>query len=133
MNTSTVIRLARTCSSTKTFMSRIEYIRSEFVEFIPKTLESGILYVSNKYRTATHLCCCGCGNKVVTPLKPGGWRVTTKRDVVTLYPSIGSWSLPCQSHYWIRGNKIVWAPRWSEAQIEAGRASDQLARQRHFE
>jgi len=113
-------------------MSRVEYIKAEFVEFIPKTLEGGILYVSRKYKTATHLCCCGCGNKVVTPLKPGGWQFTTKRGAITLYPSIGSWSLPCQSHYSIRGNKIVWAGKLSKAKIEAVRISDQLAREQYF-
>jgi len=113
-------------------MSRVECISADFVEFIPKTLEGGVLYVSRKYKTAAHLCCCGCGNKVVTPLKPGGWQLTTKRGAVTLYPSIGSWSLACQSHYWIRGNKIVWAPKWSKTKIEAGRISDQLAREQYF-
>lgn len=114
-------------------MSRVERISVEFVDFIPKTLQDGILYISRKYKTATHLCCCGCGNKVVTPLKPGGWQLTTKRGAVTLYPSIGSWSLPCQSHYWIRGNKIVWAPKMSKPEIEAGRIRDQLAREEYFD
>jgi len=114
-------------------MSRLERINPEYVDFVPKTLEGGILYISRKYKTASHLCCCGCGSKVVTPLKHGGWELSTKRGAVTLYPSIGSWSLPCQSHYWIRGNKVVWAPKWSKAEIEAGRISDQLARERYFD
>lgn len=114
-------------------MSRIENISAEFVEFIPSTLKDGVLYVSQKYRTATHLCCCGCGNKIVTPLKPGGWQLNTRHGAVTLYPSIGSWSLPCKSHYWIRGNKIVWAPQWSQKEIDAVRISDQLAREQHFD
>jgi len=114
-------------------MSRVDRIRAEFVELVPQTLESGVLYISRKYKTASHLCCCGCGNKVVTPLKPGGWHLTVQRDVVTLDPSIGSWSLSCQSHYFIRGNRIVWAPTWSQSQIEKGRRSDQLARERHFD
>src|SRR5437870_10473728 len=80
-------------------MSRVERIEPEFVEYSPAILRSGVLYVSRKYQTATHLCCCGCGASVVTPLKPGGWKLTTKRGTVTLYPSIGSWSLPCRSHY----------------------------------
>ena len=114
-------------------MSRVERIRGEFVEFIPETLESGVVYISRKYKTASHLCCCGCGNKVVTPLKPGGWHLTTKRSAVTLDPSIGSWSLPCQSHYWIRANKIVWAPKWSKNQIKGGWINDQVAREQHFD
>lgn len=114
-------------------MSRIEKITPIYVDLIPKTLERGIVYVSRKYKTASHLCCCGCGNKVVTPLKPGGWQLTDQRGVISLNPSIGSWSLPCQSHYFIRGNKIVWSPKWSESEIEAGRRNDQLAREQHFD
>ena len=114
-------------------MNRVEHILGEFVEFIPKTLENGVLYVSQKYKTASHLCCCGCGCKVVTPLKPGGWRLTTKGKGITLDPSIGNWNLPCHSHYLIRGSKIVWASQWSKAKIEAGRINDQLARERYFD
>lgn len=114
-------------------MSRTTTIQPEFVEFIPSTPHSGVLYVSRKYQTATHLCCCGCGNKVVTPLKPGGWKLTTKGDTVTLYPSIGSWSLPCKSHYWVRANRIEWAPEWSQRQIDAARISDRRAREEYFD
>lgn len=114
-------------------MNRVEHIQGEFVEFIPKTLENGVLYVSQKYKTASHLCCCGCGSKVVTPLKPGGWQLTTKGKEITLDPSIGNWNLPCHSHYLIRGSKIVWALPWSKANIEAGRINDQLTRERYFD
>ncbi len=113
-------------------MTAVERIRAEFVEFVPQKLESGVLYISRKYKTASHLCCCGCGNKVVTPLKPGGWQLAVERDLITLDPSIGSWSLPCQSHYFIRGSRIVWAPKWSQSAIQEGRRSDQLARERYF-
>jgi len=114
-------------------MSRIETIKAEFGDFIPGTLQSGILYVSKKYETASHLCCCGCGNKVVTPLKPGGWRLSAHGNTVTLYPSIGSWSLPCKSHYWIRGSKIIWARQWTQSEIEAARLNDQQDREQYFD
>jgi hypothetical protein len=114
-------------------MSRVETLRPEFVEFIPTTLEAGVLYISRKYKTASHLCCCGCGNKVVTPLKPGGWQLTTQGNTVTLHPSIGSWSLPCQSHYVVRAGKIVWASKFSKSEIAANRLSDQQAREAHFD
>jgi hypothetical protein len=114
-------------------MSREQTIKVDFVQFIPRTLQSGVLYVSRKYRTATHLCCCGCGNKVVTPLKAGGWKLSTVRDEVTLYPSIGNWSFPCKSHYWIREGRIVWAPKWSQSQIDAARTRDQTARELYFD
>lgn len=114
-------------------MKRSEDVQPEFVEFIPNAPQRGVIYVSRKYQTATHLCCCGCGNKVVTPLKPGGWTLTTRRGAVTLSPSIGSWSLPCKSHYWIRANRVVWAPQWSQFEIDAARASDRRAREEYFD
>jgi hypothetical protein len=114
-------------------MSRTETLRPEFVEFIPGTLHTGILYISRKYKTASHLCCCGCGNKVVTPLNPSGWKLTDKGNAITLHPSIGNWSFACQSHYWIRGNRIEWTPKWSRREIEEGRLSDRLAQQRIFD
>ena len=60
----------------------------EEVEFMPKKLEPGILYASQKYRTAAHLCACGCGEKVRTQLGPIGWHLSNRRSGPTLYPSI---------------------------------------------
>jgi len=48
----------------------------KFVEFIPAKPEEGILYISIEYKTATHLCACGCGERVVTPLSPVDWKLT---------------------------------------------------------
>jgi hypothetical protein len=96
----------------------------EFVDYIPEDIKERTLYVSLKYATVVHKCCCGCGREVVTPLSPTAWRVTFDGVSISLHPSIGSWSLPCQSHYWIERNVVRWAPPWSKAQIEAGRASE---------
>lgn len=90
-------------------MSRQTHIKAEFVEFIPERLEPGKLYVSRRYSTAAHLCCCGCGFEVVTPLNPAKWHLTESRGTVSLYPSIGNWSFPCKSHYWIAEGRIRWA------------------------
>ena len=115
-------------------MSKINSISIQEVEFMPATLEPGVLYVSGRFKTAAHLCGCGCGTKVMTPLKPGGWTLTKSRGgAVSLHPSIGNFNLPCQSHYWIRDNKIVWARPWTPAQIAAGREEDHAARQAHFD
>jgi hypothetical protein len=108
-------------------------ITHEFVEFIPKTLGEHRLYVSIPYATAVHLCFCGCGNEVVTPLSPTDWSLVFNGTTVSLDPSIGSWTLACQSHYWIRQNKVVWAPRWSKQQIQAGRRHDSLAKERYYQ
>lgn len=101
-------------------------LKHEFVEFIPEKPEPGTLYISIRYRTGTHLCCCGCGNVVVTPISPTDWKITLDGKTVSLHPSIGNWSFPCQSHYWIRNNRVDWAPKWSREQIEHGRLHDDL-------
>src|SRR4051812_5438055 len=105
-------------------MARLTTIRVEFTEFIPSSLDEGVLYVSKKYHTASHLCACGCRSKAVTPLNPSGWQLGVKGGEPTLYPSIGNWSFPCQSHYWIRNGEIQWAPKWTREEIEAGRRGD---------
>jgi len=51
-------------------------VTPEFVEYIPDELVARTLYIAAKYRTVVHLCCCGCGRKVVTPLSPAAWRLT---------------------------------------------------------
>lgn len=75
----------------------------ENCDFIPEDLETDVLYVSNTFEIAMHLCACGCGFKTVTPLNPGEWKLTSGP---TLSPSIGQ--RICGAHYWIRGGKIVW-------------------------
>ena len=75
--------------------------KAKFTKYIPDILEDGILHVSKEYKTATHLCACGCKEKVVTPLKPRFWTFNMNEDKPTLSPSIGSFSLPCKSHYFI--------------------------------
>jgi len=104
----------------------------EFVEFIPDELKERTLYISVTYCTAVHRCCCGCGREVVTPLSPTGWQLTFDGKTISLYPSIGSWSLPCQSHYFITNNKVVWAQKWTRKQIARGRAQEARARDRYY-
>jgi len=41
-------------------------------------------------------------------------------------------SFPCKSHYWIRSGKIRWSTRWSQEEIDAGRAADRMAKQEYF-
>lgn len=91
-------------------MDKISQIQPVYVEEIPKELEHGKLYISNKYSTAIHLCACGCGGKTVTPTSPGEWTITDKDGRVTLRPSIGNWSgeNPYHAHYFITDNQIAW-------------------------
>jgi len=102
-------------------MKTIQY---KFVEFIPDVIDEGILYVSIEYCTAIHKCVCGCGNEVVTPLSPTDWKLTFDGKTVSLYPSIGNWSFDCQSHYWIKHNKIEYAKRWTDKEIRLNRNND---------
>lgn len=105
-------------------MTRIDQLTPEFVEYIPECPAPGILYVSRRYATAMHLCCCGCGSEVVTPLNPAKWRLTEDGGTVSLHPSVGNWSLPCQSHYWITGNRVRWAAAMAPEVIAAVKARD---------
>jgi hypothetical protein len=100
-------------------------IRHEFVDVIPDQIDDGVLYVCVRYATAVHHCGCGCGKEVVTPFTPTDWKVIFDGATVSLHPSIGNWSFPCQSHYWIREDKVVWAPKWSSERIARGRRADQ--------
>lgn len=79
------------------------------VHYMPEVLEPGVLYVSEEFDVAIHLCACSCGNKIVTPLGMGGWSFEMQGEEPTLRPSIGSWQIPCRSHYWITRGSIVWA------------------------
>lgn len=114
-------------------MTRVTKLTHEFVEYLPQELNEGSLYVSIDYATVAHKCCCGCGLEVITPLSPTDWQLTFDGRSVTLYPSIGNWSFPCQSHYWIRNNRVQWARRWSRHEIETARARDRAARARYFQ
>jgi hypothetical protein len=108
-------------------------LKHEFVRLIPEALEEGTLYISVEFATASHKCFCGCGHKVVTPLAPAGWELTFNGESVSLYPSIGNWSLTCRSHYWIEDGRVRWAPQWSDEEVRAGRARDGRDRERYYE
>lgn len=111
---------------------KLHQITPEFVDEIPRELEVGKLYVCCRYRAVKHLCACGCGVAVNTPLHPTGWTLICNGVSVSLSPSIGNWSESCQSHYWIRNNRIDWAPRWPRRRIRRGRKARELELDRYF-
>lgn len=87
-------------------MSREVEIIPEYVHFVPEKKQERILYISKEYRTAIHLCLCGCGNLTVTPITgdaAGGWDLIEEDGKVSLYPSIGNQKI-CGAHYWIKKN-----------------------------
>lgn len=94
-------------------MPKIFEVVPEFIETIPDELEEGVLYISDKYGIAIHLCACGCKQKTVTDLKPrwkDGWTMKNNNGLVTLRPSIGNFNgeSPYHAHYYITNNKIEW-------------------------
>jgi hypothetical protein len=82
-------------------------LKPKFVGFMPNELEEGILYISLEYCTASHLCACGCGSKVVTPLSKSYWTLHFD-GTVSLTPSIGNYEYRCKSHYYITSNQVIW-------------------------
>lgn len=113
-------------------MIRYPRLAHKFVTNIPNSLEPGVLYISVEYATAIHLCCCGCGEEVVTPLTPTDWALTFDGDTVSLWPSIGNWNFACRSHYVIERSEVVRALPWSDRRIAYGRFQDKLAKGRYF-
>jgi hypothetical protein len=121
-------------SSTSSAPDRLpeKRFRHKFTKFIPQELKEGVLYITVEYGTAVHLCPCGCGSRVVTPLTPTDWELRFNGKEVSLSPSIGNWSFPCKSHYWIIRNKVRWARRWSDEEIQEGREEDRSRKKRYF-
>ena len=87
---------------------RIDELTPVFVKYVPDQIELGKLYISMEFSTCVHLCTCGCGEKVVTPLAPHEWKLYYDGKKVTLNPSIGNFKYNCNSHYFIRGNRVDW-------------------------
>jgi hypothetical protein len=114
-------------------LKRAAVLRHRFVELVPDALEDGVIYVSIEYATAAHRCCCGCGKEVITPITPTDWQLTYDGESISLHPSIGNWSFPCESHYWIKHNTVRWASRMTRYEITAGRTHDRMAKQQYFE
>lgn len=86
----------------------VNKINHEYVEYIPEKLEDNILYISLPFSVAIHNCCCGCGERTVTPFGLTEWKLESKENLVSLTPSIGNFQFKCKSHYWIKDSKIIW-------------------------
>lgn len=112
---------------------KTEHFALQSVQYMPKQLEFGILYVSEEFHTAAHLCACGCGQKVRTPLGPTEWTVRADSRGPTLRPSVGNWQLPCKSHYLITNGNVQWSNQWTDKQIQAGRQREHETRAAYYE
>lgn len=113
-------------------MMRYTLLEPRFVKGVPRDLEAGVLYVSMEYGTVVHSCCCGCGHEVVTPLTPTDWHLTFDGEAISLWPSVGNWNLPCQSHYIIKGNRVLEAGSWSKTMIEEEKNRDAAAKLKFY-
>lgn len=111
---------------------KVRVLSIDYVEAIPRDLTEGVLYVSRRFGTASHLCCCGCGTKIVTPLRPTEFELVDEGGAVSLYPSVGNWNHPCQSHYWIRRNVVIEAGRMTPAGIQRARDHDDALKRAYF-
>ena len=111
---------------------KLRQVTPEFVDEIPRELDPGKLYVCCRYRAVKHLCACGCGAEINTPLHPTGWTLTCDGVSVSLSPSIGNWSEKCQSHYWIINNKIQWEPKYPRHKILQTRRARDLELEQYF-
>lgn len=102
------------------------------VQYMPKELQPGVLYVSEEFGIAIHLCACGCGCKIRTALGPTEFSVQETPEGPSLSPSVGSWQRACKSHYWIRRGEVVWSVKWTPEQIANGRAREEARRQAYY-
>ena len=105
-------------------MSRVDRLKTVFLDDMPETLDDGVLYVSPDCHVALHNCACGCGEEVSTPLVDTEYALTMHEGQASVWPSIGNHDFACASHYIIKRGNIVWAGRMSRHAIEAGRADD---------
>ena len=80
---------------------------------IPSNLDDGIMYICLNCNVIVHKCACGCGEKTVTPIDRNyGWIMKYDGQTVTLRPSIGNFSIPCNSHYYITENRVEWIEKY---------------------
>jgi len=103
-----------------------------FIDTIPDEIEEGVLYISTKFRVIIHSCCCGCKEKVVTPLSPARWKMTFDGSSISIYPSIGNWNSDCQSHYWIQNSEVKWALKWGDDEISEGKSFERKKREEYY-
>lgn len=100
---------------------KINKFKIQFVETVPSELKDGILYICIRCNVIVHRCACGCGEKTVTPIdKKYGWKMTYDGQTITLRPSIGNFSIPCQSHYYITENRVEWLVEYHKDNSKKG-------------
>ncbi|WP_425355764.1 DUF6527 family protein [Rhizobium leguminosarum] len=105
--------------------NRVQRLSLVQCQSFPTTLESGLFYYSDDFRSSAHLCACGREKKVVLPIKPAGWRLSLTAGTFTVSPSVGNREFACRSHYLIEKGRVVWLSPMSDGEAEASRLRDQ--------
>lgn len=54
---------------------KVDRFRPAFVSDIPDDLDEGVLYLALDYDAMVHLCACGCGSEISTPISPTDWKI----------------------------------------------------------
>lgn len=88
-------------------LKKVRKLEPIVVDSIPATLQDGILYVCLRHKIISHLCACGCGYRIDTPIAPDEWQIIYDGETISLRPSIGNYDIPCKSHYFITNNAAV--------------------------
>jgi hypothetical protein len=114
-------------------MNRINEVTFDMVDLLPSELADGVVYVSLEHRAIVHKCCCGCGERVVLNLSPAGWKVTLDGETISLCPSVGNGSLDCNSHYWIRNDRVEWSAPMTASETKRAQTSGRSEVAKHFE
>ena len=67
---------------------------------------------STKAKWAILECPCGCRQRIDVNLMSSRrpfWQLRESGELVSLYPSLWRGRGTCESHFWVRDSKIVWA------------------------
>jgi hypothetical protein len=87
-------------------------LQVKYVDSMPLTIETGVLYVSKKHAISAHLCPCGCGQPIYIPFAARQtkteWQYKEHDGKVTLHPSLLNTNCPNKAHYFIVDNEVRW-------------------------
>jgi hypothetical protein len=81
---------------------------------------------------SAHRCACGCGDVIYLPIGPADYSLVVGSSGPTLRPSVGNWNI-CDAHYFITNGEVKWAPKWTQAQIAAGRRAEDERRAAYYD
>ena len=101
--------------SVKSTFNKEKY-KFKFVSELPDDVNDNIVYLegnkeTNEFWYALLKCPCGCNEKIMLNLMEDAkpcWKIHLVDDNLTITPSI--WRTKnCESHFFLRNNKIVWS------------------------